>query len=101
MTWVSTATDGYAVGSLSFLSNYEIGENYQTSEATIERTDHDTEWDRYNFRDGSSSATIHVRKSLRSSVDNILEVPHGSKLEGKVVNAYYKHKVLVGFTPKK
>jgi hypothetical protein len=45
MTWVSMATDGYAVGNLSFLGDYEISSGYKILEMMIKRSPHDTEWD--------------------------------------------------------
>jgi hypothetical protein len=100
MTWVSMATDGYAVGNLSFLGDYEISSGYKILEMMIKRSPHDTEWDQYDLHDDSSQTTIHLRTSLRPAIDNMLNVSQGDKLESKVVNVYCQKRKIVGFVPK-
>jgi len=103
MAWTTIATDGYAVGNLEFLSNYWQHQrpNYELLEAEIKRigADENPLWEQYDIESGMGVATFHVRKSLRPTIHQVLEIPQSEQLEGKVFHAYYKDRTLMGFTP--
>jgi hypothetical protein len=103
MTWITIATDGYAVGNLEFLSNYwkHQNPNYELLGAEIKsiKPDKNPLWEQYDIESGIGVATFHLRKSLRPTIHQVLGIPQSEQLEGKVFQAYYLDRTLMGLTP--
>lgn len=108
MTWTTIATDGKVVGNLNFLGDYwqyvdHLGQllksRYEVMEAKIQRIDEceDSEWENYVIENCNWITTLTIRKSLRPTVHHVLEIPESESLEGRMVNAYYKGRILMGF----
>jgi hypothetical protein len=103
---IRIATDGCAVGTLEFLSNY-IGnlDLYESVVARIESIENQnpggtpfesTPSEIYNFTSRKGSASLTIRKNLRDTIRSLL-AGQPESLENATVTAFYKGNELVGF----